>query len=73
VLNALTGSFTGQLTLYFSQPRKQAHHQRSKLPKCLGVDQPVQCSDVDALLLKVMEAVDHLHLSSTKPVKFCYY
>ncbi len=73
MLNALTGSFTGQLTLYFSETRKQAHDKWSKLSQSLGINQPIQRSDMYALLLKVVEAVDHLHLRPTQPIKLRHH
>jgi hypothetical protein len=64
VFNTFTGSLTCEFTLYFSETREQTHDQRSHLPKCFGVDQAVQRSHMDPLLLKVVQAVYHLYLSS---------
>ena len=69
VFNTLTGSFPSQFTLHLSETRQQPHHQWSHLPQCLRIDQPVQRSDMDALLLKVVEAVDHFHLSSAQAIQ----
>lgn len=69
VFNTLTGSLPSEFTLHLSKPCQQSHHQWSHLPQCLRIDQPVQRSNMDSLLLKVVEAVDHFHLSSAQAIQ----